>query len=167
MKNHLTFILIIFSFLLTSCLTISPGLRRDIVTEPENISGSYDLILIGGAYADDPDRIAIYDIPGDGYEFKPVTEQYKVKWLSGLSAQIALEKTKEFFSEHCAYNGFISKELTLPAGGSIGYEMIPDYPTLFCEDGNEISVSYKSGDDGVIKVYTWLMLKKGDNKGRK
>jgi predicted small secreted protein len=162
MKKHLTFILIVLAFLLTSCLTLSPGLRRDIVTEPAKITGTYDLILVGGVYADDPDRIAIYDIPGDGYEFQPVTEEYRVKRLPGLSAQIALEKTKEFFSEHCAYNGFISKELTLPVGESIGYEMIPDYPNILCEYGNEISVSYGKADNGVIKVYTRLMLREDD-----
>jgi hypothetical protein len=162
MKNHITFILIILTFLLTSCLTTGSSLHRDLITEPTKIAGNYDLILIGGAHANDPDRIAIYDIPGDGYEFKPVTEEYRVKRLSGLSAQIALEKTKEFFSEHCAYNGFISKELTLPAGGSIGYEMIPDYPNILCEYGNEISVSYGKADNGVIKVYTRLMLREDD-----
>ena len=159
MKKHLTFILIILSFLLTSCLAISPGLQRDLITEPANITGTYDLILIGGAYADDPDRIAIYDIPGDGYEFQPVTEEYRVKRLSGLSARTALEKTRVFFSEHCAYNGFTSKELALPAGGLIGYELIPDYPLILCEYGNEISVSYGNAGDGVIKVYTWLAFK--------
>jgi predicted small secreted protein len=167
MKNHLTFILIILSFLFTSCVTTSSGLRRDIVSEPETISGSYDLILIGGAHANDPDRIAIYDIPGDGYEFQPVTEPYRIKRFPALSSQAALEKTTEFFSEHCAYNGFLTKELTLPATGSIGFEMVPDYPTLFCIDGNEISVSYKNKDGGVIKVYTWLMLKEGENDGGK
>jgi hypothetical protein len=162
MKKHLTFILVILSFLLTSCLTYTPGLHRGIATEPEKITGTYDLILIGGAYADDPDRIAIFDIPGDDYEFQPVTEEYRVKRLSGLSARTALEKTRVFFSEHCAYNGFTSKELALPAGGLVGYELIPDYPTILCEYGNEILVSYGNEENGTIKVYTWLMLKEGE-----
>ena len=162
MKKRIVFILVILAFLFTSCLTTGSGLRRDIVSEPAKISGSYDLILIGGAHANDPDRIAIYDIPGDGYEFKPITEPYRIKRVPALSARAALEKTTAFFSEHCAYNGFISKELTLPAGGSIGYEMIPDYPNIICEYGNEISVSYGKADNGVIKVYTRLMLREDD-----
>ena len=74
MKKRIAFVLVILTFLLTSCLTTGSGLRRDIVSEPDKISGTYDLILIGGVHANDPDRIVIYDIPGDGYEFKPITE---------------------------------------------------------------------------------------------
>jgi hypothetical protein len=163
MKKRIVFVLTILAFLSTSCLTSSSGLRRDLVPEPAKIGGTYDLILIGGAYADDPDRIVIFDIPGDGYEFQPVTEPYRVKRIPALSAQEALEKATEFFSEHCAYNGFDTRKLVMSSGGLIGYEMIPDYPVIVCEQGNEVRVSYKTKDDGVIKVYTWLMLREDDD----
>jgi hypothetical protein len=167
MKKRITFALVILTFFLTSCMAATSSLRRDNLSEPEKISGSYDLILIGGAHANDPDRIAIYDIPGDGYEFQPVTEPYRIKRFSALSSQAALEKTTEFFSEHCAYNGFATRELALPSTGSIGYEMVPDYPRYLCEYGNKIIVSYKEEGDGVIKVYTWLTLKDSDGGRRR
>lgn len=163
MKKLIPFILAILPFLLTSCLAGTSGLSQNVLPEPEKITGTYDLIMIGGAYSDDPDRIVIFDIPGDGYEFEPITEPYRIKRTPALSAQAALEKTREFFSEHCAYNGFLTRELTLPAGGSVGYELVPDYPTLLCEKGNEISVSYGKEDNGTIKVYTWLMLREDDD----
>ena len=162
MKKHIAFGLVILSFLLTSCLTTSSGLRRDLLSEPEKLAGTYDLILIGGAYPDDPERIVIYDIPGDGYEFQPTTEKYKIKRLSALSAQAALKKTRKFFSEHCAYNGFVTKELVLVSSGSIGYELVPDYPTDLCQRGNEVTVSYGKENNGVIKVSTWLLSKERD-----
>jgi len=166
MKKRIAFGLVILAFLTTSCLTTSSGLRRDLLPEPEKLDGTYDLILIGGAYPDDPERIIIYDIPGDGYEFQPVTEKYKIKRISALSAQAALKKTREFFSEHCAYNGFVTKELVLVSNGSIGYELVPDYPTILCERGNEVTVSYSRENNGVIKVSTWLVFKEHDDDDR-
>ena len=71
----------------------------------------------------------------------------------------ALKKAEEFFSSHCAYNGFLVKEMKLPDGSFLGYELTPDYPASLCEDGNELRVSYGLGEGGEIKVYTWLLLK--------
>ena len=163
MRKQIALVFIILTLLLTSCLIGTSGLDRDLLSEPESISGTYDLILIGGAYAYDPDRVAILDIPGDGYEFKPVTEEYRVKRIPGLSARESLERAQGFFSEHCAYNGFDTKKLTLPGSEQVGYELIPDYPTVLCEYGNEIIVSYGKENNGVIKVYTRLMLREDDN----
>jgi hypothetical protein len=167
MKKHTAFILVFLTFFLTSCLTTTSRMHWDLMNEPDKISGTYDLILIGGAYNDDPDRIAIFDVPGDGYEFKPVTEEYRVKRIPGLSDQEALTKAKDFFAEHCAYNGFITRKLNLPEKGQIGFELVPDYPALLCEEGNEIFVSYGKEKNGVIKVYTSLMIKSLHDRWRK
>ena len=167
MKWRITSILIFLTFFLTSCLAGTAGLNRDILSGPEKISGTYDLILIGGTFPDDPDRLVIFDIPGDGHEFQPVTDKFRIKRIPGLPAQAALEKTRGFFSEHCAYNGFATKSLALPSGESVGYELLPDYPTILCEYGNEIRVSYGEEENGVIKVSTWLWIRKHENQRRK
>lgn len=51
-------------------------------------------------------------------------------------------------------------------GSLIGYEIIPDYPTALCEDGNEIRVNYGMGEQGEIKV-SWLLLKVDDGGSSK
>ena len=135
----------------------SLNLSLDIVA-PDSVTGSYNLILVGGTFAADAERIVILDVETDDYSFRPVTGPGRVKNFPGMSAATALKKAEEFFAPHCAYNGFLVKELKLPDGSFVGYELTPDYPTLLCEGGNEISVSYGMGEGGEIKVYTWLLL---------
>lgn len=157
--------LIVSSICLALVGCSSFDLGREIVA-PKNVKGSYNLILVGGTFAADAERIAILDVETDGYSFRPVTGPGRVKNFQGMSGERALKKAEEFFSSHCAYNGFLVKEMKLPDGSFIGYELIPDYPASLCEDGNELRVSYGLGEDGEIKVYTWLLLKEEEGRSR-
>ncbi len=157
--------LIVSSLCLALVGCSSFNLGREIVA-PENVKGSYNLILVGGTFGADAERIAILDVETDGYSFRPVTGPGRVKNFSGMSGERALEKVEEFFSTHCAYNGFLVKEMKLPDGSFIGYELVPDYPVSLCEDGNELRVSYGLGKDGEIKVYTWLLFKEEQGRSR-
>jgi hypothetical protein len=150
--------LIITSICLALVGCSSFNLGRDIVA-PDSVTGSYNLILVGGTFAADAERLVILDVETDGYSFRPVTGPGRVENFPGMSGASALKKAEEFFFSHCAYNGFLIKEMKLPDGFFIGYELTPDYPAALCEDGNEISVSYGMGEGGEIKVYTWLLLK--------
>ena len=147
---------------LVSCSSFNLG--RDIVA-PDSVTGSYNLILVGGTFGADAERIVILDVETDGYSFRPVTGPGRVKNFPGMSSDTALKKAEEFFSSHCAYNGFLVKEMKLPDGSFIGYELTPDYPASLCEDGNVLRVSYGMGEGGEIKVYTWLLLKEEDGGG--
>jgi hypothetical protein len=134
------------------------NLNRQLVAEPEKLSGSYTVVLVGGTFAADAERIAILDLEGDGYNFQPVTPEYRVKRVAGLTAATALAEAEKLFSPHCAYNGYRVRSLRLQDGVIVGYEAIPDYPPSLCEWGNTVTVGYKVGDSGEIKVYTNLML---------
>ncbi|MEN8135079.1 MAG: hypothetical protein ABFS18_06025 [Thermodesulfobacteriota bacterium] len=144
---------------LVGCSSFNLG--RDIVA-PDSVTGSYNLILVGGTFGADAERIVILDVETDGYSFRPVTGPGRVKNFPGMSGEAALKKAEDFFSSHCAYNGFLVKEMKLPDGSFIGYELTPDYPVALCEEGNVLSVSYGMGEGGEIKVYTWLHLKEED-----
>ena len=154
MKNLLP---VLFVLLFTAaCSTLN--LAQTIV-EPETITGTYNLIQVGGTFAADAERVVILDVESDDYTFRPSTGPGRVKNFPGISGEDALKKADDFFSSNCAYNGFLARELNLPDGSFIGYEILPDYPTSLCEDGNEIRVSYGMGDEGEIKVFTWLLFK--------
>lgn len=157
MKNYLPLLLILL--ITASCSTLNPA--RNIV-DPNSITGTYNLIQVGGTFAADAERVVILDVETDDYSFRPVTGPGRVKNFPGTSTEVALKMTEEFFASNCAYNGFLVKEMKLPDGSFIGYELTPDYPSALCEDGNEIRVSYGMGDEGEIKVYTWLLLKVDD-----
>ena len=154
MKNYMP---IIFVMLLTSsCSTLN--LAQNVV-EPNSITGTYNMVQVGGTFPADAERVVILDVETDDYSFRPVTHPGRVKNFPGLTAEEALKKAEGFFSTNCAYNGFLIKEMNLPDGAFIGYELTPDYPSALCEDGNEIRVSYGMGEEGEIKVSTWLLLR--------
>ena len=136
----------------------TPGLTRNDVAVPGEIPGVFTLLLAGASYDNDPERVAILDLEGDGYTFQPVMADYKYSKVAGLTAAAALSQAEKYLSVHCAYNGYRLKSLALPDGKIVGYELIPDLPGALCEYGNVVMVSYKVGADGVIKVYTHLVM---------
>lgn len=140
----------------------SLDITRQTVMEPKALPGLFTLILIGEANRSDAERVAIFDLEGDTYSFRPVAPEYRVKKLGGLTAQAALAEAEKFFAGHCAYNGYRTKSLVVSSDTTVGYELIPDYPVALCEYGNLVTVGYVVGDDGVIKVYTSLILPVGD-----
>lgn len=136
---------------------------RQPVTAPAELPGLYTLVLIGEAGSgSDAERLALFDPEGDGYTFRPVTPDYRVKRLAGLTAPAALAEAERFFAGHCAYNGYRVKSLALSNGVPVGYELLPDYPLALCENGNVVAASYIVGANGEIKVYTNLVLPVGD-----
>jgi len=151
--------------LATACLAGGARPGRELLRDTSAIEGSFTVILVGGNYTDDANRVAILDIESDGYSFRPVTPPYLVKRVSGLTRAGALVEVEKFFSAHCAYNGYQVGRLSMPDGDVIGYEVTPDYPTALCEYGNEVTVSYGGADeDGELKVYTKLLFKEYEGK---
>ncbi len=134
------------------------GLVRAAVADAAKVPGTFTVVLVGGTFAADAERIAIFDLEGDRYHFHPVTSSYRVREIKGLKAPAALAAAVNLFSSHCAYNGYRVKSLKLTDGTLVGYELTPDYPPALCEWGNVVTVSYSVGADGEIKVYTWLQL---------
>lgn len=154
----------LFLLLAAGVATAEPmELLRQPVAAPKELPGLFTLILIGeGGGSSDAERVALFDREGDLYSFWPVTPEYRVKRLVGLTAPAALAEAERFFAGHCAYNGYRFKSLALASGATVGHELVPDYPVALCEYGNVVTVSYIVGDEGEIKVYTTLLLPVGD-----
>ncbi|NTV12652.1 MAG: hypothetical protein HGA96_01765 [Desulfobulbaceae bacterium] len=146
-------------------LLLAPGgtsaesltLSRQPVAAPQELPGLFTLILIGDGSGNDPKRLAIFDLEGDAYSFRPVTPEYWVKRRGGLTVSAALAEAERFFAGHCAYNGYWLKSLALSIGATVGYELVPDYPAALCESGNLVTVGYQVGEAGVIKTYLSLI----------
>ena len=154
-----------------ACLLVAGGcasgrMDRELIMDREGVTGSFDMIRVGGTFADDAERIVILDIEDDPYSFRPVAGPGRVRQSPGLSANEALRRAELFFSDHCAYNGYQLRKLILPETGKpVGYELTPNYPASLCEAGNEVLVNYTKPEDGEIKVYTSLLLKVKDGSG--
>jgi len=160
MKKYLPFLFILLTT--SACSTLNLGQN---IVEPATITGTYNMIQVGGTFAADAERVVILDVETDDYSFRPSTGPGRVKNFPGTSAEEALERTEDFFSTNCAYNGYLIKELKLPDGSFLGYEITPDYPSALCEDGNEVRISYGMDEGDEIKVYTWLLFKVDDGGG--
>jgi len=162
----------LFLLLMAGVAAAAPGLARNEVAVPGEIPGVYTLLLAGASYNNDPERVAILDLEGDAYTFQPVMPAYRYTKVPGLPAAAALIQAEKYLALHCAYNGYRLKSLALPDGKIVGYELIPDLPAALCEYGNVVTVAYGVGDDGVIKVYTHLVMPtsndsfSGDGMGR-
>ncbi len=147
------------------CLLVAGGcapgrMDRELIMDREGVSGSFNMIRVGGTFADDADRIVILDFEDDAYFFNPVAGPGRVRQSPGIPADEALRRAELFFSAHCAYNGYQIRKLILPETGKpVGYELTPDYPASLCEAGNEVLVNYGKPENGEIKVYTSLLLK--------
>lgn len=156
----LFWVLLIMLFCSVGSVSAADLSRKDVAA-PGEIPGVFTLILAGATYDNDPERVAILDLEGDGYSFQPVMTDYRVKKVAGLTAVAALPLAEKYFSLHCAYNGYRLKGLALPDGRIVGYELIPDLPAALCGYGNVVTVGYRLGDDGVIKVYTGVAFSSG------
>lgn len=151
-------IISLFLLLSAGIAAAAPGLTRNEVATPGEIPGVFTLLLVGASYNNDAERVAILDLEGDAYTFQPVMPDYRFTKVPGLTAAAALAQAEKYLALHCAYNGYRLKSLALPEGKTVGYELIPDLPAALCEYGNVVTVGYRVGDDGVIKVYTHLVM---------
>jgi hypothetical protein len=51
----------------------SLNLERDLITDRNSLTGTYNLIQVGGTFGRDAERIVILGIEGDYYFFQPLT----------------------------------------------------------------------------------------------
>ena len=79
-------IAVLFVLILIACLSMSGdnadcfAFERSLRTEeanPEEMKGSFTLILYGGSYLDDLETIALLDSEGDQYVLEPFAPDFK------------------------------------------------------------------------------------------
>jgi len=149
-----SFALLIALFVLQGC-----ALGRQLQTQtadPRSIGGTYDLILYGCRFPNDYEHAAFLVSPDSKYPvnlFVPDTS-YKVK--KGLQAEKALEEAEAFV--RCGVNTVTETRVhRIPddSGGTIGYEILPRYPSTGESGSDPLWVSY-SLKDGTVTVYIRL-----------
>jgi hypothetical protein len=104
-----------------------PRLERE---NRADLTGTFRVIFYGGTYSDDPAAIAILDVEGDGYDFKPFTSEYNYQIKNGVPAELALKVSQSFVSRHSDFFASQLKRITVENDRIIGYEVRPLYHTL-------------------------------------
>jgi len=138
--------------LLTSLLFSCAG-PRYLKTEeatPDEIKGTYDLILYGHRYSDDFKNVAFLIKEGGKYVFELYAPAFYYTVKKGLTAKKALEEADKWVRFHYAYLGSRLSKILDFDGTLIGYELRPLYSGLDFGFQDVIEVHYVIKGDKVI-----------------
>lgn len=97
---------------------------------PDEMTGTYTLILYGGRYADDIESLAVLDREGDPYTFEPYAPAFDFKVIKGIPAGDALARAEQFVRFHHSSIGSRLSSILDDTGKTIGYEVRPLYAQL-------------------------------------
>ncbi len=153
-KKYLIIIHIILVIIL--CFT-SLGISADspLKTKSANtseISGLFTLILYGGRFVDDMERIAIFDKEGDKFYFEPYAPDFDYKVKKSVLDKEAFDQAQRFVSLHNAFHKSILRKILDNDGNIIGFELRPLYQPFSYSISDVLDVYYWLKKDGRVKV---------------
>ncbi|HMK44919.1 MAG TPA: hypothetical protein VK445_12360 [Dissulfurispiraceae bacterium] len=129
LKSSIRIYGILFSFILLSFLSgcVARWQSAQPAVVPEEVQGSYTLLLHGGQYYNDLENIALLDREDDEYTlaFDSAAFRYVVK--PGMQGPEAVAYAKQALMYHPMTSGLQISRLTAPTGQTIGYVLIPQY----------------------------------------
>ncbi|MEW5746436.1 MAG: hypothetical protein AB1805_13475 [Nitrospirota bacterium] len=102
------------------------GIRTQSV-RPEEVTGTYTLILHGAQHIEDIKTVAFLDREGDQYTLQPYTPEFEYTVRRGVPAQEALARAQRFVSWHSDFSRAQLSRIVDRTGAVIGYEMRPLY----------------------------------------
>jgi hypothetical protein len=142
---------IIFLFAISTVASYSCAgryLRTESAT-PQEIAGSYTLILYGGNYANAVKNVAILVKEGTPYTFDIYAPSFDYRIIKGVPARQALATAEKFVRSNPNFWKIQISEILDPHGSAIGYEVIPwYYPSAFGYP-NIIRMYYRMAGDKV------------------
>jgi hypothetical protein len=122
---------------------------------PQDVTGTYRLLLYGCRYPDDLENVAILEREGGPYpiEIYAAATRYKIK--SGLTAIEALREAGKFVTCSVHYQDSRMSGISDPAGALIGYEVRPLYSPIRFGMYDVLNIQYVMRD-GKVVVYIKL-----------
>src|SRR5512137_1894744 len=97
-----------------------PGLRTEEVP-PQDVQGTFTLILHGARHSDDLQTLAVLDREGDAYEFKVFAPDFDYRVKKGVPAREALEEALQFVGFHSSFHRSRVSRILDPQGRTVGY----------------------------------------------
>ena len=139
----------------TTTFAFEKSLRTE-EANPEDISGTYTLLLYGARFSDDLETVAILDPEGDKYHFDIYAPDFDYKVKKGVPAKDALAEAQKFVSFHNAFFKSILSRILDKDGKTIGYELRPLYNPVVYGISDVLDVHYFLKESGRIKVFIKL-----------
>ncbi|RJQ16105.1 MAG: hypothetical protein C4560_10225 [Nitrospiraceae bacterium] len=139
--------------LLTGLYSCAPGKYTATgQAAPEEIAGTFTLILHGGRYSEDVENVAVLDKEGDRYFFEILASEYDYTVMKNISAGEALERAEKFVGSHRAFRQSVLRRISDKEGITIGYELRPLYHLTEFGNSDILVTSYRITDNKVIAV---------------
>jgi hypothetical protein len=133
------------------CLAFEKALRTE-EAKPDEIKGTFTLILYGGNYLDDLETIAILDAEGDRYVLEPFVPDFDLRIKKGVPAVEALKEAEAFVNFHPSFWRSQLSRILDKEGKIIGYEVRPLYLPFTFGASDVLDVNYWLKEKGRVKV---------------
>jgi hypothetical protein len=133
------------------CLAFEKALRTE-EAKPDEIKGSFTLILYGGSYLDDLETIAILDSEGDQYVLEPFVPDFDLQIKKRVPANEAFREAEKFVNFHPAFWRSQLSRIVDNEGKVIGYEVRPLYRPIAFGVSDVLDVNYWPKEKGRVKV---------------
>jgi len=166
-------IAVLFILILIACLRISvdnvdcfafeKALRTEEAT-PDEMKGTFTLILYGGSYLDDLETIALLDSEGDLYVLEPFAPDFDYRMKKGVPAQEAFKEAEEFVNFHPSFWRSQLSRILDKEGKAIGYEVRPLFRPFIFGISDVLDVTYWLKEKGRVKVTIRLIPSIEKNK---
>jgi hypothetical protein len=145
------------------CFAFEKTLRTE-EAKPEEMKGTFTLILYGGSFLDDLETIALLDSEGDHYVLDPFVPDFDYRIKKGVSAQEALKEAENFVTFHPSFWRSQLNRILDKAGKTIGYEVRPLYRPFTFGISDVLDVNYWLKEKGRVKVTIRLIPSIEKNK---
>jgi len=147
----------------TDCHAFQKALRTE-EAKPDEIKGTFTLILYGGSFLDDLETIALLDSEGDQYILEPFVPDFDYRMKKGIPAQEAFKEAETFVNFHPSFWRSQLSRILDKEGKTIGYEVRPLYRSFTFGISDVLDVNYWLKAKGMIKVTIKLIPSIEKNK---
>jgi hypothetical protein len=134
--------------------------KKPLKTEyaaPSEMSGTFSVILFGGAHHDDLETVAFLDIEGDQYTIEPFAPDFDYAIKKSLSAQESLRVAEKFVSFHPSLWKTQLTKIIGPGGDLVGFELRPLYIPFVYGTSDVLDIHYWPKKDGKVRVTITLI----------
>src|SRR4030042_1308646 len=153
MKKDIFFIILLSVIILFEVKDASAGFLKTEEARPDEVTGTYTLILYGGRHINDVETAAFLDKDGDQYEFEPYAPEFDYRIKTGVPAEEALKEAKKFISFHNAFWRSQLSRILDEKGNVIGYELRPLYRPFVYGREDLLEIYYRiKGSKVIIEI---------------
>jgi hypothetical protein len=134
-----------------NCYAFEKALRTE-EAKPDEINGTFTLILYGGSYLDDLETIAMLDAEGDQYVLDPFAPDFDYRMKKSMPAPEAFKEAEKFVNFHPSFRRSQLSRIVDNEGKVIGFEVRPLYRPIAFGVNDVLDVNYWLKEKGRVKV---------------